>query len=115
MFPDYLSADFIEGTDYCLDAQLDLLFDPLTRLERIAHRLIRSATQQRARVYGPVPLLRSLQWRGHCRYFPHSISNFTRSIRMGKKEEEDIIRIAKKIDKMAQKKNGVRYLRRMNA
>lgn len=34
---------------------------------------------------------------------------------MGKKEEEDIIRIAKKIDKMAQKKNGVRYLKRMNA
>lgn len=34
---------------------------------------------------------------------------------MGKKEEEDIIRIAKKIDKMTQKKNGVRYLRRMNA
>eukprot|EP00064_Thunnus_orientalis_P006613 superscaffoldBa00000695_g6631 len=31
---------------------------------------------------------------------------------MGKKEEEDIIRIAKKMDKMAQKKNGVR---RMNA
>lgn len=34
---------------------------------------------------------------------------------MGKKEEEEIIRIAKKIDKMAQKKNGVSYLRRMNA
>lgn len=31
---------------------------------------------------------------------------------MGKKEEEEIIRIAKKMDKMAQKKNGVR---RMNA
>lgn len=29
---------------------------------------------------------------------------------MGKKEEEDIIRIAKKMDKMAQKKNGVRAL-----
>lgn len=27
---------------------------------------------------------------------------------MGKKEEEEIIRIAKKMDKMAQKKNGVR-------
>lgn len=27
---------------------------------------------------------------------------------MSKKEEEDIIRIAKKMDKMAQKKNGVR-------
>lgn len=34
---------------------------------------------------------------------------------MGKKDEEEIIRIAKKIDKMAQKKNGVRSLRRMNA
>lgn len=34
---------------------------------------------------------------------------------MGKKEEEDIIRIAKKMDKMAQKKNGVRRLKRMNA
>ncbi|XP_034038502.1 transcription elongation factor A protein 1 [Thalassophryne amazonica] len=34
---------------------------------------------------------------------------------MGKKEEEDIIRIAKKMDKMAQKKNGVRCVRRMNA
>lgn len=34
---------------------------------------------------------------------------------MGKKEEEEIIRIAKKMDKMAQKKNGVRCLRRMNA
>lgn len=31
---------------------------------------------------------------------------------MGKKEEEEIIRIAKKMDKMAQKKNGVRCLRR---
>lgn len=30
---------------------------------------------------------------------------------MGKKEEEEIIRIAKKMDKMAQKKNGVRCLR----
>lgn len=29
---------------------------------------------------------------------------------MGKKEEEEIIRIAKKMDKMAQKKNGVRCL-----
>lgn len=29
---------------------------------------------------------------------------------MGKKEEEEIIRIAKKIDKMAQKKNAVRFL-----
>lgn len=27
---------------------------------------------------------------------------------MGKKEEDEIIRIAKKMDKMAQKKNGVR-------
>lgn len=27
---------------------------------------------------------------------------------MNKKEEDDIIRIAKKMDKMAQKKNGVR-------
>lgn len=27
---------------------------------------------------------------------------------MGKREEEEIIRIAKKMDKMAQKKNGVR-------
>lgn len=26
---------------------------------------------------------------------------------MGKKEEEEVIRIAKKIDKLAQKKNGV--------
>lgn len=34
---------------------------------------------------------------------------------MGKKEEEEIIRIAKKMDKMAQKKNGVRCLRRMDA
>lgn len=34
---------------------------------------------------------------------------------MGKKEEEDIIRIAKKMDKMAQKKNGVRRLRRISA
>uniref|UniRef100_A0A672Z065 Transcription elongation factor n=1 Tax=Sphaeramia orbicularis TaxID=375764 RepID=A0A672Z065_9TELE len=34
---------------------------------------------------------------------------------MGKKEEEDIIRIAKKMDKMAQKKNGVRRLKRMNS
>lgn len=34
---------------------------------------------------------------------------------MGKKEEEDIIRIAKKMDKMAQKKNGVRRWRRINA
>lgn len=34
---------------------------------------------------------------------------------MGKKEEEEIIRIAKKMDKMAQKKNGVRCLMRMNA
>lgn len=30
---------------------------------------------------------------------------------MGKKEEEEIIRIARKIDKMAQKKNGVRRLK----
>lgn len=37
-----------------------------------------------------------------------------RSVNMGKKEEEEIIRIAKKMDKMAQKKNGVRRLRRMN-
>ena len=29
---------------------------------------------------------------------------------MGKKEEEEIIRIAKKMDKMAQKKNGVRRM-----
>lgn len=34
---------------------------------------------------------------------------------MGKKEEDEIIRIAKKMDKMAQKKNGVRCLRRMDA
>lgn len=34
---------------------------------------------------------------------------------MGKKEEEEIIRIAKKMDKMAQKKNGVRCLRGLNA
>lgn len=34
---------------------------------------------------------------------------------MGKKEEEEIIRIAKKMDKMAQKKNGVRCVWRMNA
>lgn len=34
---------------------------------------------------------------------------------MGKKEEEEIIRIAKKMDKMAQKKNGVRRPSRMNA
>lgn len=39
----------------------------------------------------------------------------TSSVDMGKKEEEDIIRIAKKMDKMAQKKNGVRRLRRINA
>lgn len=36
-----------------------------------------------------------------------------KSVNMGKKEEEEIIRIAKKMDKMAQKKNGVR--RMMNA
>lgn len=34
--------------------------------------------------------------------------DFTSSVTMGKKEEEEVIRIAKKIDKMAQKKNGVR-------
>lgn len=31
-------------------------------------------------------------------------------VNMSKKEEEEIIRIAKKMDKMAQKKNGVRKL-----
>lgn len=34
---------------------------------------------------------------------------------MGKKEEEEIIRIAKKMDKMAQKKNGVRCPSGMNS
>ncbi|KAG7229017.1 hypothetical protein INR49_013250, partial [Caranx melampygus] len=40
--------------------------------------------------------------------FPRSLPVFglIRSINMGKKEEEEIIRIAKKMDKMAQKKNG---------
>lgn len=37
------------------------------------------------------------------------------SLDMGKKEEEEIIRIAKKMDKMAQKKNGVRYNEKKNA
>lgn len=51
-------------------------------------------------------------------YFPLIFSRLVylvRSDNMGKKEEEDIIRIAKKMDKMAQKKNGVRCARRMNA
>lgn len=65
----------------------------------------------------------------HCRCIPFSCAAFvdncfpvfswfvisTSSVDMGKKEEEDIIRIAKKMDKMAQKKNGVRPLRRINA
>ena len=33
---------------------------------------------------------------------------------MGKKEEDDIVRIAKKIDKMAQKKSVVRFLTWLN-
>lgn len=61
----------------------------------------------------PPPL--SLQWRGLCRvlfssfppdfFFLGGVS--IGSLNMGKKEEEEIIRIAKKMDKMAQKKNGV--------
>lgn len=43
------------------------------------------------------------------------VVNSIGSVTMGKKEEEEIIRIAKKMDKMAQKKNGVSCLRRMNA
>lgn len=110
-----MSNETDRGIEFSLKAQLGVLFDRLTPPERIVLRLVRSATQQRARVYGPGPLASLLEWRGLCRDFPHFVANSTRSVKMGKKEEEDIIRIAKKIDKMAQKKNGVRYLRRMNA
>lgn len=41
--------------------------------------------------------------------------DFIASVNMGKKEEDEVIRIAKKMDKMAQKKNGVRCVRGMNA
>lgn len=55
----------------------------------------------------------------YCRKFPFfvctSFFSSIKSVGMGKKEEEEIIRIAKKMDKMAQKKNGVRCLRGLNA
>lgn len=54
--PLYLSNETDRGMECSLEAPLGVLFDRLTPPERIMLRLVRSATQQRARVYGPGPL-----------------------------------------------------------
>lgn len=55
-YPLYLTNETVWGIECSLDAQLDVLFNQLMPPERIMLRLVRSATQQRARVYGPGPL-----------------------------------------------------------
>lgn len=74
------------------------------------HRLVRSATHQRVPVRQVDAAAQSfVAWSLSPIYFYlHLILlDFTGSGIMSKKEEEEIIRIAKKMDKMAQKKNGV--------
>lgn len=85
------------------------------------HQLLRSATQWRASVRSrsvdAVAAFNLVAWPLSRIFFPFLFwfVNYIGSVNMGKKEEEEIIRIAKKMDKMAQKKNGVSCLRRMNA
>lgn len=80
--------------------------------ELIMHQLVRSVTQRsvRSRSVDSVAAFTSVAWPLSRIFFPifSSSVNSISSVNMGKKEEEEIIRIAKKMDKMAQKKNGVR-------
>lgn len=94
-------------------------------LQLIEYQLVWSAGEQRVCAPGPPRRRRrGFHFSGVCSlsriFFPIFAPVFfffgsIRSVNMGKKEEDEIIRIAKKMDKMAQKKNGVRCLMRVNA